>query len=100
LVVPSGRPALQLELEIRRQQFRLVEHKDLQRRGGCIRRCVGSIALHPPKPAALLAPRKSGDGMTRVELKPHLSWESGTVTGSAVKANHSNVTLLKSTVRR
>src|SRR5258708_36185159 len=48
-----------------------------------------------PKRAALLAQRKSGDGMTRVELKPHLSWESGTLIGPAVKANHSNVTLLK-----
>src|ERR1700675_698150 len=47
LVVPSGRPALQLELEIRRQQFRLVEHNYLQCRGGWIRRCVGFIALHP-----------------------------------------------------
>lgn len=47
LVAPCGRPALQLELEIRRQQFRLVDHKDFQCRGGCIRRCVGSMALHP-----------------------------------------------------
>src|SRR5258708_8536192 len=48
LVVPSGRPALQLELEIRRQQFRLVEHNNLQCRGGCLPRCVGSLAFQPP----------------------------------------------------
>jgi hypothetical protein len=38
-VVPGGRPALQLELVIHRQQFRLVKHNDLRCRGGCIRPC-------------------------------------------------------------
>ena len=82
LVVPSGRPTLQLELEIRRQQFRLVEHNDLQCRGGCIRRCVGSIVLHPQAGGfARTAKIRRWDDMSRTETAlvvgvGNLDWSS------------------------